>query len=125
MARSQHISKRKSSGGRYISARTKRKFELSGKSTQTKLSEVIKKKVKRILGGNKKQSTLSTNTINVADKNGKITKTEILNVVDNPANPHLVRRNILTKGAIVETKIGRAKITSRPGQEGVINGILY
>jgi small subunit ribosomal protein S8e len=45
-------------------------------------------------------------------------------VVENPANPHYVRRNILTKGAIVETEFGKARIISRPGQHGVINGVL-
>ena len=42
----------------------------------------------------------------------------------NSANPNYVRRNIITKGAIVETPEGNAKVTSRPGQDGVINGIL-
>ena len=62
--------------------------------------------------------------INVTDKNGKTTKTEMVNVVENPANPNLVRRNVITKGAVVETKLGKARVTSRPGQEGVVNGIL-
>ena len=67
---------------------------------------------------------LNAAQINLTLKSGKTQKTEILNVVGNPANPNLVRRNILTKGAVVETKLGRARITSRPGQEGTINGIL-
>ena len=45
-------------------------------------------------------------------------------VIENTANPNYVRRNIITKGAIVETPEGNAKVTSRPGQDGVINGIL-
>ena len=49
--------------------------------------------------------------------------TKILNVVENSANPHLVRRNILTKGAIVETEMGKVKVTSRPGQDACLNGI--
>jgi len=51
-------------------------------------------------------------------------KTDIITVVENPANIHYVRRNILTKGAIVNTKLGKARITSRPGQSGVINAVL-
>ena len=46
------------------------------------------------------------------------------NVIENKANPNYVRRNIITKGAIVETSAGKAKVTSRPGQDGVINGVL-
>lgn len=62
--------------------------------------------------------------MNVADKQGKSQKTEIVNVVENPANANLVRRNVITKGCVVETKLGRARVTSRPGQEGVVNGVL-
>ena len=49
---------------------------------------------------------------------------DILDVVENKANPNFVRRNIITKGAIVETSKGNAKVTSRPGQSGVISGVL-
>ncbi|MBT3814703.1 30S ribosomal protein S8e [Candidatus Woesearchaeota archaeon] len=123
MARSQAKSKRKLSGGRYKSTQAKKKYELAGYQTNTRLGD-LKTKLKRILGGNKKRSTLSTNQISVTDKKGKTTKTEILNVVENPANPNLVRRNVITKGAIVETKLGKVRITSRPGQEGSVCGVL-
>ncbi len=124
MARSQLKSKRKATGGRYRSARSKRKSELAGFPAHTKLSAEKKNKSVRVLGGNKKASVLSTNQISVTDKRGKTSKTEIVNVIENPANPNLVRRNVLTKGAIVETKLGKVKITSRPGQEGTVNGVL-
>ena len=58
------------------------------------------------------------------DANGKTQVVDILGVIENTANPNYVRRNIITKGAIVETPEGNAKVTSRPGQDGVINGIL-
>jgi len=67
---------------------------------------------------------LSAKEVNVSDQKGKTQKTEILNVVENPANPNLVRRNVITKGAVVETKLGRVRVTSRPGQEGTVNGVL-
>jgi small subunit ribosomal protein S8e len=124
MARAQSRSKRKLSGGRYHSSRSKRKFELARYAAQTKLAAGRKIRSLRILGGNKSYALLATNHMNVADKKGKVQKTEIVTVLENPANPHLVRRNILTKGAIVETKLGKAIITSRPGQEGTVNGVL-
>jgi small subunit ribosomal protein S8e len=124
MARSQHKSNRKASGGRYHGGRSKKKFELARFSANTRLSKESKVKSTRTLGGNTKESLLAANIVNVADKKGKSTKTEILNVIENPANPHLVRRNVLTKGAIVETKLGKVKITSRPGQEASVNGVL-
>ncbi len=124
MARSQEKPLRKVSGGRYIAFRGKRKFELAGYPAMTKLSPERKIKKVRTLGGNQKIVHLNAAQINLTLKGGKTQKTEILNVVGNPANPNLVRRNILTKGAVVETKLGRARITSRPGQEGTINGVL-
>jgi len=36
----------------------------------------------------------------------------------------LLKNKILTKGAIVETDLGDVKITSRPGQQPVLNGVL-
>jgi small subunit ribosomal protein S8e len=67
-------------------------------------------------------------TINIAyvidPKNNKTSKSEIISVVENKANIHYVRRNILNKGAIIETKLGKAKVTSRPGQIGKVNAVL-
>ena len=62
--------------------------------------------------------------INVSDASGKTKRVEMTNVVENSADPNYVRRNILTKGAIVETEMGRVRITSRPGMDGVISGVL-
>ncbi|MBT6774638.1 30S ribosomal protein S8e [Candidatus Woesearchaeota archaeon] len=124
MARSQLKSKRKTSGGRYKSVQSKKKSELAGFPAMTKLSATQKVKSVRVIGGNKKLKILANNQINVTDKKGKTSKTEMVNVTENPANPNLVRRNILTKGTVVETTLGKAKITSRPGQEGTVNGKL-
>ncbi|MBS3126899.1 30S ribosomal protein S8e [Candidatus Woesearchaeota archaeon] len=124
MARTQQKSRRKASGGRYHQDRTKRKYELAGYSANTKLAEERIVRTKRTLGGDHKQYILSTNQINVANAQGKTVKTEIVNVIENLANPHLVRRNIITKGAVVETKLGKARVTSRPGQEAAVNGVL-
>ncbi len=124
MARSQHKSNRKPSGGRYHSSRSKKKFELARFPANTRLDKKTKSKTTRTLGGNKKKALLSVSHVNVADSKGKTGKTEILNVIENPANPNLVRRNIITKGAVVETKLGKVKITSRPGQEASVNGKL-
>jgi small subunit ribosomal protein S8e len=56
--------------------------------------------------------------------NGETKKVKIETVEENGANPNYVRRNLLTKGAIVRTEIGRARIMSRPGQDGIINAVL-
>ena len=124
MVINQRRSKRSATGSRYRSARKKRLFEAGGLPTQTKLDE-SKKKVIRTRGANKKVKTLSDSVVNLADpKTKKATKVKITGVVENPANRHFVRRNILTKGTVIETEKGKAKITSRPGQEGTINAVL-
>jgi len=62
---------------------------------------------------------------NVIDpETNSTTRTPVLEVLENEANPHYVRRNIITKGAIVKTQLGPARVTSRPGQHGIINAIL-
>ncbi|MBW2967093.1 30S ribosomal protein S8e [Candidatus Woesearchaeota archaeon] len=124
MAISQHKAKRSPSGSRYTAWRKKKQFELGSTPTLTKLAESRKKR-SRTMGGNAKRRLLSVDTANLLDpKTGKSTKVKIKTVVENPANRYFVRRNILTKGSIVETEKGKAKITSRPGQEGTVNAVL-
>ena len=68
---------------------------------------------------------LRANFANVTNpKNGETKKVKIETVEKNTANPNYVRRNLLTKGAVIKTEIGSARITSRPGQDGVINALL-
>ena len=67
----------------------------------------------------------AADTAVVTDKNsGKTSKTKLLRVIRNPANVDYQRRGVITKGAIIETEVGQARVTSRPGQDGVINAIL-
>jgi small subunit ribosomal protein S8e len=113
---------RKISGGKYSPQRKKKSNELSGKKILVRLNE-NKRKNSRVRGGNRKLSLLAANQINVLVK-GKIQKTKIKNVLETPSNRFLARQNILTKGTIVETELGKAKITSRPSQHGIVNGIL-
>ncbi len=123
MARSQRRSLRKPSGGRYHFSRTKKLYELAGYPVNTALGDAKRRSV-RTQGGNLKQRILQANIINVSQGKGAAAKTEILNVVENPANPNLVRRNIITKGCVVETKLGKVRVTSRPGQQGSLSGVL-
>lgn len=116
--------RRKISGGRYVANRGKRKYEKGNRPTLTKLGSQ-KGKTSRERGGNTKLKLLSADKINVYDPSSKkYVQANIKTVVENPANRHYVRRNILTKGTIVDTDKGKAKITNRPGQENVVNAIL-
>ena len=113
---------RKISSGKYHKQRKTKLHERKGQPRNVVLRETKRKKMKG-RGGNKKTVLLSTNEINIR-VNGKIKKAQIKNVVETPQNIFLARQNRLTKGAIVETTVGKARITNRPSQEGMINAIL-
>ena len=124
MALWQAKSKRSKTGRRIRYARGKRKFEIGREQHLTTIGEP-RLKIVRTRGNNRKTRVKTTNIAYVIDpKNNKTTKTEILSVVENQANIHYVRRNIINKGAIIETKLGKAKVTSRPGQDGTVNAVL-
>ncbi|KZX16793.1 30S ribosomal protein S8e [Methanobrevibacter cuticularis] len=124
MAISQGKSTRKSTGGRNIANRGKKKYELGREPADTRLDEKRLRKI-RTRGGNEKLRLATENKINVMNPESNKSETlDIITVLENEANPNYVRRNIITKGAIVETSAGKARVTSRPGQDGVINGVL-
>lgn len=124
MALTRTRSKRKVTGRRYVAYRKKRKYEKRRLPTLTKLGEK-KASALKTQGGHKKTILLNVNVANVYDpKAKKYKKAKIKAIADNAANRHFVRRNILTKGAIIETDVGKAKVTSRPGQEGTVNAVL-
>jgi len=124
MALWQGKSTRSKSGRRIRYARGKRKFEI-GRETHLTTIGNQSHKIVRTKGDNRKTRIKTTNIAYVVDpKTKKTTKTEIVTVVENKANIHYVRRNILNKGAIIDTKVGKAKVTSRPGQSGTVNAVL-
>jgi len=124
MALWQGDSRRSKTGRRKRYARSKRKFEIGRERHLTTIGSTTLKKV-RTKGANRKTRAKTIDIAYVVDQNNnKTTKTEIISVVENQANIHYVRRNIINKGAIIETKLGKAKVTSRPGQCGTINAVL-
>ncbi len=124
LKRTRGKTKRSGSGARYIDYRKSKLYEIAGASTMTKLAPV-KTKTNRILGGKTKTRMLDSNKVNLYDpKTKKYVIAEIETVVENPANAQYVRRNLLTKGTIVQTNKGKARITSRPGQTGFLNAVL-
>ena len=116
--------KKKASGGRKRSYRKKRKFE-SGSFPAETTRGTPKRRFTRARGGNVKARLLSVTRTNVSDPStGKTGRVEILRVIRNPANVDYDRRGVITKGTIVETPLGTARVTSRPGQNGLVNAIL-
>ena len=118
------LRKRKLTGGKKRAYRSKKKYEQGGYPAETILGEP-RRKFSRGLGGIIKVKVLSDKYASVTDpKSGKTQKTEITRVVRNGANVDYNRRGVITKGAEIETSLGLAKVTSRPGNDGIINAVL-
>lgn len=113
---------RKITGGKYHKQKKQKLYERKGQDRHVILGET-KRKVLRVRGGNVKPVLLKSNTANVLVE-GKIKKAEIKNVEETPQNKFFARENRLMKGAIIETSLGKARITNRPSQEGLVNAIL-
>ncbi|UCH02234.1 MAG: 30S ribosomal protein S8e [Candidatus Bathyarchaeota archaeon] len=119
-----NLNKKKTTGGRKRNYRAKRSFESGSYPIETKLGEAVKKIEKR-RGNTLKLKILKEKHANITNTStNKTEKAEILRVIKNPTSVDYDRRKIMTKGSIIETSLGEAKITSRPGQNGVINAVL-
>jgi small subunit ribosomal protein S8e len=119
-------SKRTSTGGRVRPHDKKKKHELGREPTETRVGEP-KFRTVDVRGSGVKVRALATDVVNVND-GGETTHAEILDVVENPSNPNYARRNIVTKGAIIQVDLdgdeAEARVTSRPGQNGQVNAVL-
>jgi small subunit ribosomal protein S8e len=119
-----NLHKRKKSGGKKHIFRGKRAFEMGSDAAETIVGEPRVTR-KRGRGGRLKLRALAVNMVNVTDPaTGKSQKTEIRGVVKNPANVDYQRRGVITKGAVLDTPLGQAIVTSRPGQHGIVNAVL-
>ena len=101
----------------------KTKRELGSDPRNTKLADKEERKQESVLGGNRKNVSVKVKFANVSDK-GKTKKVAITAVDDNHANKDFKRENIVSLGGLIETEIGKAKVTSRPSQDGVVNAVL-
>lgn len=105
----------------------KKKSDLGSDSRKPKFDEVhdveVRTKVK-MLGGKEKIAAVKVKFANVSMSDGKTKKVKIKMVEDNPANKDFRRENIVSLGGTLDTEIGKVKITSRPGQDGVVNAVL-
>ena len=119
--------KRKASGGRRRTSRGKRKYELGGLPTMTVITEKEKDLRKKVpsYGTYPKVKLKKASKANVYDPNTKKYQVvKLLTERENPANRNYARMNIITKGSIINTEIGTIRVTSRPGQHGVVNAVL-
>ncbi len=117
---------KKPSGGRKRPhQKVKRKYWMGRYPTFTRLADHDEREHIRVRGGNYKIRLKKAAYANVVDPETKTArKVRILKVLETPANPHFARAGIIVKGTIIETELGKAVVTSRPGQDGVINAVL-
>jgi small subunit ribosomal protein S8e len=109
-------------GGRKGKFRDKKLAHIGGAFTATKTAEESSRVPKRGRGGNERPKLKKAAHINVVtDKGTK--RTKILGVVESH-NPDFVRTNTVTKGAVVETELGKVVVTNRVGQDGQVNGVI-
>ncbi len=118
-------SRTKSSGNgkRRIKLRDKRRSEIGSYFSSTKMSEnnVVKKVRRR--GGSVSSVLKSAGFANLLTKDG-YKKVKIKGVLESKDNRNFARQNIITKGTIITTDLGKAQVLNRPGREGSINARL-
>jgi small subunit ribosomal protein S8e len=117
-------SNRTNTGSRLKHFRSKKKYEMGRTPTETLIGETKRKRIDS-KGKSKKSPAFRIQYVNVTDSNKGVTyRAEIQDVEMNPANMDYQRRKVITRGTIIKTTKGRAKVTSRPGQDGILNAIL-
>ncbi len=124
MATERTRSTRKPTGGRMHAYRKSRQFARVRQPILTKIGTRQTYET-RSSGGHTKFQLIAVQMVSVANpKTKKIVNTKILDVISNDANRNFIIRDIINKGAIVQTELGKVKITSRPGQVGSLSGVV-
>ncbi|HEY1211696.1 MAG TPA: 30S ribosomal protein S8e [Nitrososphaera sp.] len=121
----ENLAGRKSTGGRKVAMRGRRKFEIDRYPNEAVVGPTLMI-TRRTRGRNSKAAFKSADFANIIDEeNKKVTKSKIMRVTKNPANKDYERRGVISKGAVIETENGStAVVVSRPGQDGVINALM-
>lgn len=117
------LSKRSGTGGKRTKSSDKRLSLAGGPFTATKVSKKDVRKLVRGMGATYKVKLKHAAFANVLQKDGKMKKAAIKSVAETPDNRHHARQNIITKGAILDTEVGKVKVTNRVGQDGVVNAV--
>ena len=116
---------RTKTGSRLKKFRSKRKHQMGRVPTETLMGE---QKVKSLDSKGKsvnKTPVITAKYVNVTDpKKNTTVRAEIQDVEENKASMDYQRRKVITRGTIIKTSAGSARVTSRPGQDGVLNAVL-
>ncbi len=110
-------------GKRKIKARGKRRREVGGYFSATKLTEKSMVASVRRRGGNVDVKLKRAAVANVLTKTG-YKNAKITGIVESKDNRNFARQNIITKGTVISTELGNAVVMNRPGREGCVNARL-
>jgi small subunit ribosomal protein S8e len=119
----ENLAGRKLSCGRKVALRGRRKYEIDRYPNEATIGpiDIVSRKVR---GRNTKAAFKTIDFANITDPaSNKTIKAKILRVTKNTANKDYERRGVLSKGAVLETESGPARVLSRPGQHGTVNAI--
>lgn len=119
----ENLVKRRPTGGRSKPSRGRRAYEKDGYAIEPLVGPVSRRAIYR-RGGHVTAGVIFADFANVSDASGKASKSKILRVKKSPANRDYERRGVITKGAVLETEVGEAVVTSRPTADGVVNAVL-
>lgn len=110
----------KGNGKVRLKNRDKRRHEMGGYFSSTRLGEKSSAKRVRVRGGNFKDKMQYAAYANLlVGKSYK--KVKIKTIMESKDNRNFARLNIITKGTVIDTEDGKAMVTNRPGKEGFIN----
>ena len=118
----ENLATSKITGGRRHPLRIRRKYE-TDRFPNEPINGAQITVTRNVRGKNTKTALKSVDFVNLATADAKVKKTKILKVLENATNNDYQRRGIITKGAILETKEGKCRVVSRPGQSGTC--LLY
>ncbi len=118
-------SKTKGSGNgkRKIKSRDKKHSEIGNYFSATRMSDENVMRDVRRRGGRLTKVLKRAGYANVLS-NGSIKKVKIKGVLESRDNRNFARQNIITKGTIINTELGKAEVTNRPGRDGIVNARL-
>jgi small subunit ribosomal protein S8e len=119
----ENLKKSKLTGGMSHPSRGRRAYERDGYALEPVVGPTARRTF-RTRGGSPRTGIVFADTANVAGASGKVTKVKILSVKHSPAKRDYERRGVITKGAIIMTDAGEARVTSRPSDDGVVNAVL-
>ena len=119
----ENLATSKTTGGRRHPLRIRRKYEIDRFPNEA-VNDAQITVTRKVRGKNTKTALKAIDFVNLAGADSKVKKTKIIKVLENATNNDYKRRGIISKGAILETKEGKCRVVSRPGQSGTVNAIL-